>query len=263
MAGGISSTTLNLRFMQNAQRVAATPNTASTAAAEKAQAKDESQWEVSAELKEAWGIGSRARDSSEPAVTHESSYLPFLWSANDTTDGLPAAATGVNLPIKGRRTWDKRGREIMPEDDVPEAPPADASRSDPPRKLKSISGSGYASVPTARAGKDTGRDRDRDRDRDKPKSPKKAQKPVRELIREDASRPGRDLRAQLRAPAPAAENGFLKPAGVDEAPAAKPKTTSPTENAAASTQDSLKRALDAGGADGEAKKRKTKKKGSE
>ncbi|KAA1474094.1 hypothetical protein DENSPDRAFT_852054 [Dentipellis sp. KUC8613] len=254
MAGGISSTTLNLRFMQNAQRAAATPSTSNPAAAEKAQAKDESQWEVSAELKEAWGIGSQAKDSSKPAITHESSYLPFLWSASDTTDGSSATAAGANLPIKGRRTWDKRGREIVPEDNAPEAPPADVPRSDAPRKLKSISGSGYGSVSSARASKDA------DRDRDKSKTPKKAQKPVRELIREDASRPGGDLRAQLRAPAPAAAKGFLKPAGVDEAPGAKPATATASENI---TTDSLKRTLDAGGADAEAKKRKKKKKTSE
>jgi len=49
----LSTGTLSLRFMQNASRAKNQPQVE----AEKAEVKDDGEWEVSKEVKEAWGIG--------------------------------------------------------------------------------------------------------------------------------------------------------------------------------------------------------------
>jgi hypothetical protein len=55
MAGKtLSNGTLNLRFMQNAARA----KQLATAELEQAKVKDEAEWEVSKEVREAWGLTS-------------------------------------------------------------------------------------------------------------------------------------------------------------------------------------------------------------
>ncbi|KAF8550651.1 hypothetical protein OG21DRAFT_1513734 [Imleria badia] len=49
----LSSGTLNLRFMQNAQRAQQLPRVEH----EQAHVKDDAEWEVSPEIREAWGLG--------------------------------------------------------------------------------------------------------------------------------------------------------------------------------------------------------------
>jgi hypothetical protein len=49
----LSSGTLNLRFMQNARRAQQFPR----AEPEQAHVKDDAEWEVSPEIREAWGSG--------------------------------------------------------------------------------------------------------------------------------------------------------------------------------------------------------------
>ena len=56
---GISTGTLNLRFMQNALRA----KQEAEVELERAKIKDEAEWEVSQEVKDAWGIGSSAASS--------------------------------------------------------------------------------------------------------------------------------------------------------------------------------------------------------
>jgi len=52
----LSTGTLSLRFMQNAHRA----KQLAEVEAEQAQVKDEAEWEVAKEVREAWGIGSRS-----------------------------------------------------------------------------------------------------------------------------------------------------------------------------------------------------------
>ena len=53
MSKTISKGTLGLRFMQNAQRA----KQQAEVALEQAKIKDEAEWEVSQEVKDAWGLG--------------------------------------------------------------------------------------------------------------------------------------------------------------------------------------------------------------
>jgi hypothetical protein len=54
MSKTLSNGTLSLRFMQNAQRA----KQQAQVELEKAKVKDEAEWEVSQEMKDAWGVGS-------------------------------------------------------------------------------------------------------------------------------------------------------------------------------------------------------------
>lgn len=55
----LSTSTLSLRFMQNAYRA----KQLAQVEAEQARVKDEAEWEVSKEVKEAWGIGTRSNET--------------------------------------------------------------------------------------------------------------------------------------------------------------------------------------------------------
>ncbi|KAI0000779.1 hypothetical protein BJV74DRAFT_113647 [Russula compacta] len=102
MTATISKGTLNLRFMQNAQRAERQVETKSAETV----IKDESQWEVAKEVKEMWGISSTKAPSSS-LVTHEASYLPFVLSRSDASGSPPQ-----QVRLRGRRTWNKRGQEV-------------------------------------------------------------------------------------------------------------------------------------------------------
>ncbi|KAJ3523549.1 hypothetical protein NM688_g8709 [Phlebia brevispora] len=100
MSKGISKNTLGLRFMQNALRA----KQQAEVELEQAKIKDEAEWEVSQEVKDAWGIGSSSAAESS-SVTQETSYLPFLF-ADESSQGIK---------LRGRRTFNARGQEISPE----------------------------------------------------------------------------------------------------------------------------------------------------
>ncbi|TEB33875.1 hypothetical protein FA13DRAFT_116463 [Coprinellus micaceus] len=101
----LSAGTLNLKFMQNAIR----SQQIQAVELPKAAVKDDGEWEVSREVREAWGLKSDSK-SREPEV-HEESYLPFLFQAEDE----PSSSTGY----KGRRQFGKNGKEVeaKPEED--------------------------------------------------------------------------------------------------------------------------------------------------
>ncbi|THH00359.1 hypothetical protein EW145_g7094 [Phellinidium pouzarii] len=108
--------------MQNTQR--SKQQTAVTF--QQAKVKDEAEWEVSKEIKEAWGLLSspKALSICRQSVTQETSYLPFLFpslhksSQSSDSDSEPETPA-LSLSISGRRTFNK-GREvttsITPED---------------------------------------------------------------------------------------------------------------------------------------------------
>lgn len=60
-AKNISNSTLSLRFMQNAQRA----KLQAQVEAEQSKIKDDAEWSVSQEVREAWGIGSSSASTSE------------------------------------------------------------------------------------------------------------------------------------------------------------------------------------------------------
>ncbi|KAF9463496.1 hypothetical protein BDZ94DRAFT_1258948 [Collybia nuda] len=193
----ISTGTMGLRFMQNAQRA----KQLKEVEAEKAHVKDEAEWEVDQKVREAWGISST--NSSSHTVTHETSYLPFLFpSLEESTD------PSLSERPKGRRAFNKKGEEIkekepdpitaQTEDQKVPQPPTKKSRVHP--RPISISGSSgtLSGFP------------------EKVKSTKTA----KEAIYDNAG-VGTDLRTKSLPSAPV----FLKPAGVDEPSTRKPDNT--------------------------------------
>ena len=118
----LSTGTLSLRFMQNAHRA----KQLKEVELDRAEVKDDGMWEVSQAVRDAWGL-KRDPDSSSVLSfpnrvgsiffccccrskdVHESSYLPFIFSAHDSV----ATDESVSLKkITGRRTFDNKGQEV-------------------------------------------------------------------------------------------------------------------------------------------------------
>ncbi|KZT21293.1 hypothetical protein NEOLEDRAFT_1150763 [Neolentinus lepideus HHB14362 ss-1] len=211
-AKALSNGTLSLRFMQRAKL-------AQKNEAEKAEVKDESQWEISSEVQEAWGLSS---GSSQPfsEVTYESSYLPFLFPAFSED---PSASTHTPTEPKGRRKFNAKGQEVAEEPSEPVQAVVESANdtardwSKMSKRPATISGSSGTISKLQKGSK---------KNKDNAKSAKT-------LIRETA-KVGTDLRAarsSLRAPAmdPPAPTVFLKPSGVDE-PAAGPSGSKPVSS---------------------------------
>ncbi|KAJ4467369.1 hypothetical protein C8J55DRAFT_565233 [Lentinula edodes] len=182
----LSSGTLSLKFMQNAQRA----KQLKEVVLEKAPIEDDGQWEIAQEIRESWGSA-----ESNDTVVYESSYLPFIFPST------PSSSSADDIP-KGRRVF-KRGKEVKatiesssPVKTETPVPPAD-SASDPSVRNQN-SDTGTTSNPYI----------------------KKSAK----LAIFDTSRVGADLRpptnnilstSSVQAPT-LSKTGFLKPAGVDE-----------------------------------------------
>lgn len=121
MSKTLSNSVMGLRFMQNAQRA----KQQAEVELEQAKIKDEAEWEVSQEVKDAWGIGSSSSASrcvytvvvcffgvdcgwvSSSAVVHESSYIPFIFSSAEAETSGEAQSTS-----KGRRSFNNKGKEV-------------------------------------------------------------------------------------------------------------------------------------------------------
>ncbi|KII83646.1 hypothetical protein PLICRDRAFT_47122 [Plicaturopsis crispa FD-325 SS-3] len=194
----LSNGTLGLRFMQNARSKQTTQ-----VEADRAKVKDDGEWGVTEEIREAWGIGSSSKPPSQ-TVSYETSYLPFLFPS------LPGSSSDMppeSSKPKGRRNFNKKGQEVEPKVAETEAPappgkpPQDglSNASSASRRPTSISGSSLNAIPTARMSKPT-------------KDPSKTAK----SIIHDISGVGTDLRR----PTPKS-NTFMKPSGVDEPAAAR------------------------------------------
>ncbi|PSR73035.1 hypothetical protein PHLCEN_2v11139 [Hermanssonia centrifuga] len=192
MSKTLSNGTLSLRFMQNAQRA----KQQAQVELEQAKIKDDAEWEMPQEVKDAWGIGSSPDTTRSSSVTHESSYLPFIFASSmDESSSVPDARP------RGRRKFNERGQEVKPVDEPPpEATDVIMEESQPSTRITSISGF-KVPIPI------------------KQKDKKVKMKTAQELIREDAIR---QPPAGLQTPQSAA--GFRMPAGVD-APAARTNTT--------------------------------------
>jgi len=234
--------------MQNAARAEGQKSTEKDSSAAPVSAvlvQDDSRWELSTAVKEGWG--SSQPGPSSKTVVHESSYLPFLFSGGE--------APSPPAKLRGRRTWNKKGQEVIAEDKPAQS---EEELKSPPKLDKLSSISGTASSYIAPVVKSSPR----------PLKTKHSSRSALQAI----SQPGRvgvDLRASKTATVSAvpsasraasassgAPGAFLKPAGVDM-PSAK------TEPSFASLDDTKgaraeKRQLD--GAAGAEKKHKRKKK---
>ncbi|EPQ55944.1 hypothetical protein GLOTRDRAFT_41610 [Gloeophyllum trabeum ATCC 11539] len=199
----LSNGTLSLRFMQRAKLV-------QQAEAEKAEVKDDSQWEISSKVKQAWGLSSGTSQVSE--VAYESSYLPFLFpSASEGADS--SSSNHASSEPKGRRKYNAKGQEVEDEVKSSKDKPRDWSKMS--KRPVTISGStGTVFKPQKEHKKDH-------------------VKPAKMLIHENA-KVGTDLRAErsalraeVSAAAPPKPSVFLKPSGVDD-PAHVPSAPTPS-----------------------------------
>ncbi|KAJ7038876.1 hypothetical protein C8F04DRAFT_1209307 [Mycena alexandri] len=246
----LSTSTLSLKFMQNAHRA----KNIAEVQLERAEVKDDGEWEVAKEIRDAWG------PETTQSVSYEASYLPFLFSS-DASDAQATPATN----LKGRRAF-KRGREVADEYQfsapAPRTPPAAASTSKSagkPRQISSLSGR-------------TGNNNNNSKKGPANAAPKG--KTARQAIY-DNSGVGADLRSQKATESihhdapplpskPPLPNVFLKPAGVDAPPESSktPLATGSGERKPKRERESEAAAGEAG-VDGETtslKKRKKKKK---
>ncbi|EIN05236.1 hypothetical protein PUNSTDRAFT_137919 [Punctularia strigosozonata HHB-11173 SS5] len=109
----LSNGTMSLRFMQNAQRA---KQQAEIEAAQ-AKVKDEAEWEVSSEVREAWAL-SKPPTQERQSVSYEASYIPFMYSTSEaeSSQGAPSIASTSTVKVRGRRTF-KKGREVTQEEE--------------------------------------------------------------------------------------------------------------------------------------------------
>ncbi|KAF8623769.1 hypothetical protein AX15_006210 [Amanita polypyramis BW_CC] len=222
----LSTSTLSLRFMQNAQRA----KSMKEVELEKAEIHDDARWEVEQEVRDAWGLLSERDDSYaitfipyyviedksyfRQIITHEASYLPFLFS--DSADASTELGPISSMP-RGRRRFDNTVEEkpIKKQEESPPQKPQQKgketggrSRIHPnPIPIQSVSGKGKLL-----SGLDSLQ----------PPKTSKESKSAREVIF-DNSGVGTDLRTMSTKHK--AENakeersmGFLKPSGVDAPP---------------------------------------------
>ncbi|TBU30965.1 hypothetical protein BD311DRAFT_737753 [Dichomitus squalens] len=214
MAGKtLSNGTLSLRFMQNAQRA----KLQAQVEVEQAKVKDDAEWSVSQEVRDAWGLGDSS--SKQEDDVHESSYLPFIFQS-DKGEGMSSGAQPDGRPaFRGRRTFNAKGKEVVPEPPKPQEPGEIEEEDVKPQKPRSrfeplpTSISGFSNAPlasTRRDGKKAART-----------------KTAQELVRESAPAPfpasfleqNEDVKPN---PASASVSsaiphgaGFVRPAGVD------------------------------------------------
>ncbi|KAJ7613730.1 hypothetical protein DFH06DRAFT_1242145 [Mycena polygramma] len=216
----LSTSTLSLKFMQNAHRA----KNLAEVQLERAEVKDDGEWEVAKEIRDAWG------PETTQSVSYEASYLPFLFTSDASE---PDATPAVNL--KGRRAF-KRGREVADEYQpiVPAAPtPPAASTSKSagkPKQISSVSGR-------------TGNSNSNAKNSPKGKSARQAiydSSGVGADMRAKKTETGAGTRSSTGTPAPSKPplpNVFLKPAGVDE-PAESTKSASASMSTAKTSSPS-------------------------
>ncbi|KAF6749665.1 hypothetical protein DFP72DRAFT_912289 [Ephemerocybe angulata] len=226
----LSTTTLNLKFMQNALR----SQQAEIAQLPKAAVKDDGEWEVSQAVRDAWGLKGTSASSSSRDTTdvHEQSYLPFMFQDDED-----------EAPKRGRRTFGKNGKEVISKP-LDETEIADAAPSTEHQETDKKGRPKVHPRPVTLSGNATGGGFLRGFDQlEKAASKPKFQRTARELMFDSTAGTGSDLHASSKpkatsAPAATAKSeapstGFMKPAGVDEPSAAgKPKSKRKRDGAA-------------------------------
>ncbi|KAH0580018.1 hypothetical protein H2248_002834 [Termitomyces sp. 'cryptogamus'] len=203
----ISRGTLGLRFMQNALRA----KQLQEVEIEKAEVKDDGQWEVDQRVRDAWGPAPSSSSSSQ-TISYETSYLPFIFSS-DTSDSSSEADM---QKARGRRVFNKHGIEETAKEE-PEPTPVSTTVPDQKRfkvhpRPKSISAGSVDLFGFP------------DRAPSKPKNAKTAKQLIYDEtgVGEDLHpRSSRQLlnskpKSKLPPASPPLKPMFLKPAGVDD-----------------------------------------------
>ncbi|KAK7055561.1 hypothetical protein R3P38DRAFT_2847823 [Favolaschia claudopus] len=252
----LSTSTLSLKFMQNAHRA----KNLAEVQLDKADVKDDGEWEVAKEIRDAWG------PETTQSVTYEASYIPFLFTSSKEGDASPS----INL--KGRRTF-KRGREVAEEAEATSAPATPVTEAKPStsklhgkaRQISSLNGrtSGADSKKSSKGASSTKSARQAIHDNSGVGADLRTQRKGGVKIESDD-----DNRTETNVPPP---NVFLKPAGVDE-PAQSSKSAlssslasreaqNPSQrNSKGSKRDRDETAAAAASVEGESSSKKRKKK---
>ncbi|TFK92150.1 hypothetical protein K466DRAFT_595475 [Polyporus arcularius HHB13444] len=241
----LSNGTMSLRFMQNAQRA----KLQAQVEAEQAKVKDDAEWSVSQEVRDAWGM--KQSSSLRDEVQHETSYVPFIFQADGGEASSSATPSSSTPTFRGRRTFNARGQEVVQEVSKAEQdgsvsqngePGADSrTRGEKPR-------SRFEKLPTSISGFRTPISTQRDTKSSRTKT-------AQMLIREDVSvRPPAFLQPSDSAPIPPA-TGFIKPAGIDE-PVLPPRKTAADSRKRDRVQDP---SPDQPGSEGKKKKKRKEK----
>ncbi|KAF5372869.1 hypothetical protein D9758_001611 [Tetrapyrgos nigripes] len=203
----LSTGTLSLRFMQNAQRA----KQQKEVELEKAHVEDDGQWEIAKEVRDSWGPASQ----TDNAVSYETSYLPFLFPS------LSGPDTTSSTRPKGRRTF-KKGKEVISQEVISQAEPESE-----PAASTSQSPSHPEATQTTKKGKKAAKSsllssdsNDRITKNIKSERPISKSNKIAKLAIFDTSGVGTDLRAagatSVASTTTTATSTFMKPAGVDD-----------------------------------------------
>ncbi|PFH49619.1 hypothetical protein AMATHDRAFT_62850 [Amanita thiersii Skay4041] len=244
----ISTSTLSLRFMQNAQRA----KFMKEVDIDKAEVKDDAQWDVGQEVREAWGIASSSsQDTSQSSVVHEASYIPFLFPDSSDVTTTAKDPTPQTRP-KGRRMFNSKGDELDQETNKQEPEkPEEPLKAPEPEQVKTggrWGGLHPAPLPLSAGGQFL-------RGFDSLRATRKT-KSAKEAIFDNTG-VGADLRS-VSSLKPTTNPSFMKPSGVDAPPDNTKKKSSYPE--VTSPERKFKRFYEMDEAsEGKVKKRKKKK----
>ncbi|THV07961.1 hypothetical protein K435DRAFT_709169 [Dendrothele bispora CBS 962.96] len=206
MSKTLSTGTLSLRFMQNAQRA----KQLKEVELEKAHVEDDGQWEIAQEIRDSWGPVSQPDNS----ISHETSYIPFLFPSFSDPTSEPVTSTPDSKP-KGRRAFEK-GREVISQT-VDAKPDASTSESTSTQVNATQTKKGKKVAKSSILSSDSG---DRIAHSVKSERPISKSNKIARLAIFDTSGVGTDLRpssAVTSIPSDAASRtSFIKPAGIDD-----------------------------------------------
>jgi len=197
----LSTSTLSLRFMQNAHRA----KQMKEVELDRAEVKDDGKWEVSQVVRDSWGLSKESE--AEFVDVHEESYLPFMFAekTSDSNDVDTAAKKTI-----GRRIFNKKGEEIStkaPESEPPDASVSSSSNVAPPTTGRKIHPRPISISASGKSGQLRGFEQ---------LKPPKDAKTAKQAIFENSG-VGVDIRALARKDAATpAPKTFMKPAGVDD-----------------------------------------------
>ncbi|KAH9476855.1 hypothetical protein JR316_0010771 [Psilocybe cubensis] len=199
-AKSLSTSTLSLKFMQNAQRA----KNLKEVELDRAEVKDDGKWEISQHIRDSWGITNERL--SESSDVHEASYLPFLFSGDTSTNTNSNVTASTSKPT-GRRTFNKKGEDISLEPSTSDSATANVSTPSvdpPPSKGRKVHPRPVSITASGASGHLRGFEEFNDS--------KDSRLTARQAMFESGG-VGTDLRGQVQKPPKAT---FMKPAGIDD-----------------------------------------------
>ncbi|KDR78296.1 hypothetical protein GALMADRAFT_64883 [Galerina marginata CBS 339.88] len=201
----LNTSTLSLRFMQNAQRA----NQQKEVELDRAEVKDDGKWEISQAVRDSWGLSKETQ--SESSDVHEASYLPFIFSTKRAVASDFDADATVRT-VAGRRVFNKKGEEVSLQV-ASSSEPTTTSLSSPTIAPQQPTGRKVHPRPISISASGTSGQLRGFESLKKPKDSKTARQAIF-----DSGGVGTDLRTQARtSDSPSnTPTTFMKPAGIDD-----------------------------------------------